>query len=148
MALSWGCPPTEDYLKLKTQVVGYNPTDESGYAKLVFENGKVAKIHWDDGSVLEIGNSWSNWQVISSDTTLTDRGNYAVDTSSGDITITLPSSGDITDFMCRLKNVGDGTLYIQTQGTDTIDGESSYTANVQYESVSIGDVGNGKFYIF
>jgi len=79
---------------------------------------------------------------------ITDSGLYIVDTNDYDISIILPSSGssDI-GYKITIKNIGIHQVIIQCQGTDKIDGASTYSLVSQYESVTIYDNLDGNFYI-
>ena len=56
-----------------------------------------------------------------------DAATILVSTTGGDITITLPSTADldITGYVYQIKHVaGTGTVYVQGEGSSTIDGDS------------------------
>ncbi len=50
MALSWGCPPTEEYLKIEEKPESFVPLTEEGYLKIVGFENKEIKVFWDDSS--------------------------------------------------------------------------------------------------
>lgn len=79
----------------------------------------------------------SNYTVTTSDTVL------LADAASGNITITLPaasSSSGYRFFIKRIDNSGN-TVTVQRAGSDTIDGATSQTLDLQYTSITV--VSNG-----
>lgn len=94
------------------------------------------------------GNQFKGPQTtVTTDTTL-DGNNGAVfgDTSSNDITITLPPAGDQKDRVYHVKKTAElNTLTIQGDGTETIDGEEAQEITNQYDSVTIQSTGSEWF---
>jgi hypothetical protein len=58
---------------------------------------------------------------------------YTVDCTSGTFTITLPTAAGITGRCYCVKNSGTGTITLATTSSQTIDGSTTKTLNVQYQ---------------
>jgi len=68
--LTLGCPPVTDYLKAREKTSAYNPVDEAGFTKLVFEGDtRQLAIHWADGTKTSIGVDTKKVLVSNTDTT-------------------------------------------------------------------------------
>ncbi len=52
MSISWGCPPTEDFLKLIEKSSGYSPLSEVGYGKLFIVEKRLYVKYSDDVQIL------------------------------------------------------------------------------------------------
>lgn len=59
------------------------------------------------------------------------------DTSSGNVTITLPDADGITKMFTIKKIASENTLNINTTDSQTIDGSTSVAITVRYESISV-----------
>lgn len=71
-----------------------------------------------------------------------DVDSYLVDTTTGDVTVTMPAAADMTYPITIAKKTGDAyTVTIDPYSTETIDGESSHELTVQTESVSVASDG-------
>ena len=77
---------------------------------------------------------------INSNTTLIEGYHYNCTNS---ITLTLPAIANISGGSeIRIKNMGSGTLTIDSNGSETIDGSSSnYELDIQYSAITL--VSNG-----
>lgn len=64
-----------------------------------------------------------------------------IDCTSGTFTVTLPTATGITGRQFTVKNSGAGTITIATTSSQTIDGASTYSLSMQYQSVML--VSNG-----
>lgn len=89
---------------------------------------------------------------ISSNTTLTPTSKQTevnrVDATSGNITITLPSAAAWLGKVYHTKKLdATGNSVILNPGSDTIDGASSLSFNVQYQSYSLFAAASGKWEI-
>ena len=62
---------------------------------------------------------------------------YVIDCTSGTFTVSLPTAVGITGRVYVIKNSGTGTITIDPNGAQTIDGLSAYTLAVRYESITI-----------
>lgn len=49
--ITFGCPPSSEYLKLLLKHIGWEPEDEEGFGKLVFQEDGSLALHLPDGSV-------------------------------------------------------------------------------------------------
>jgi hypothetical protein len=76
-------------------------------------------------------------------TTISDTDFYLINTSANSITITLPQISSLVNnkrihiFSDVGGNLSKNNLIIQTGGTDTICGNSSFTLNINYSSIQI-----------
>ena len=80
------------------------------------------------------------YAVITSNTTVSIGHHYSATNS---ITLTLPAiSSSVSGDEIRVKNIGSGTITIDSNGSETIDGSTSnYTLTVQYSAITL--VSNG-----
>jgi hypothetical protein len=62
---------------------------------------------------------------------------YVIDCTSGTFTVTLPASGARTGRILIIKNSGAGTITVDGNGAETIDGAATYSLAVQYATVQI-----------
>ncbi len=66
---------------------------------------------------------------------------------TGTFSITLPAASTLTaGEEIRIKNMGSGTITINRSGSDTIDGQTSYTLNVQFSAVTLVSSGSVNTY--
>jgi hypothetical protein len=81
--------------------------------------------------------------TITADTTInsaSDYNVYQIDTTSNQITITLPSTSGLSRiyiFSDIGGNLINNNLTFQTNGSDTIAGDSSFLMNINYSSIQI-----------
>ena len=68
--------------------------------------------------------------------TATD-ADYVIDCTSGTFTVTLPASSGRTGRILIIKNSGAGTITVDGNGAETIDGATTYSLSVQYATVQI-----------
>lgn len=68
---------------------------------------------------------------------------------TGTFTVTLPaaSSATATCKILDVKNVSTGVITVARAGSDTIDGATSYTLDVQYQNVTLASDGASAWYI-
>lgn len=78
-----------------------------------------------------------NYTVLSDD--------YVVEATSGGITLTLPTAVGIQGKILVLKNSSSGTVTIDGDGTETIDGGLTADLETQYESITI--ISNGSNWV-
>jgi len=77
-------------------------------------------------------------EEVATATTLTaDHFLVVVDTSSTNITITLPASALHKHRVYTIKNIGTGKVTIDANGSETIDGETTIELTLQYSYVTI-----------
>ena len=62
---------------------------------------------------------------------------YVIDCTSGTFTVTLPASSGRTGRILIIKNSGAGTITVDGNGAETIDGATTYSLSVQYATVQI-----------
>ena len=80
------------------------------------------------------------YTAVTSNATVAIGHHYSATNS---ITLTLPAiSSSVTGDEIRVKNIGSGTITIDSNGSETIDGSTSnYTLDVQYSAVTL--ISNG-----
>lgn len=74
---------------------------------------------------------------VAADTTTDGSGYYRVDSSGGDVTLTLASADALDGRETNIKNVGGGTTTVTTEETATIEGESSIEMGQDGQSVTV-----------
>ena len=62
---------------------------------------------------------------------------YVIDCTSGTFTVTLPASSGRTGRILIIKNSGAGTITVDGNASETIDGATTYSLSVQYATVQI-----------
>jgi hypothetical protein len=62
---------------------------------------------------------------------------YVIDCTSGTFTVTLPASSGRTGRILIIKNSGAGTITVDGNGAETIDGAATYAISVQYGTIQI-----------
>ena len=88
-------------------------------------------------------NTYSLSPIITANTTInpaSDYNVYQINTTSNAITITLPSTSGLSRiyiFSDVGGNLINNNLILQTDGSDTIAGQSSFTSNINYSSIQI-----------
>jgi hypothetical protein len=105
------------------------------------------------GNVLKVASGLPSWGTVNGTfTTGTQTTNYTVtstdtvvfaDATGGNVTITLPAASGVTGYRFYVKRI-DGsanTVTIARSGSDTIDGMTSFTLDLQY--TAFGVVSNG-----
>ena len=60
-------------------------------------------------------------------------------------TVTLPAASEATGKVYHIKNVGTGTITVDGNGSETIDGGTTAILTVQYESITILSSGSEWF---
>lgn len=68
--------------------------------------------------------------------TATD-ADYVIDCTANTFTVTLPASSGRTGRILIIKNSGAGTITVDGNGAETIDGAATYSLSVQYETIQI-----------
>ena len=71
-------------------------------------------------------------------------------TPSSDITVTIPSAGDVGEgYKYQIKNMSTNKITINPDGTETIDGAGNTTFDlaVQYQSVTLVSDGTSQWFI-
>ena len=99
------------------------PTDNTVDALQV--NGSISGIGFKQAYVTKTGAY-----------TATD-ADYVIDCTSGTFTVTLPASSGRTGRILIIKNSGAGTITVDGNAAETIDGAATYAISVQYGTVQI-----------
>jgi len=96
---------------------------------VIYKNGNIASI---GGLALSYKAVTTTYTVLATD--------YVVDCTANSFTVTLPTAVGITGRQYIIKNSGTGTIVVDANTTQTIDGQLTQTLN-QYDSLTI--VSNG-----
>lgn len=80
--------------------------------------------------------------INANDSATTDDLNILVDTSGGDITLSLPSIATVKGKIYFIKNIGGNWLYIARNGSDTIDGDTTSQLNQNGNIILFADTTN------
>ena len=89
-------------------------------------------------SINKLFNGYSNVTEISSDTTLTEDENFILgDSTSGDLTLTLPSVSTFSNKKYSIKKIDSSSNSVILSSTDLIDGDSSVTLSNQWDYIEI-----------
>lgn len=85
------------------------------------------------------------YRNISATYTATTSDDYFINITSGTFTLNLPTAATPYGQVYVIKNSGTGTVTVDPNGTQTIDGATTFTMNVQNGSITIiGDGSNWK----
>ena len=112
---------TKTFLRGNTMV---NTTTDNGVDELQV-NGSISGIGFKQAYVTKTGAY-----------TATD-DDYVIDCTSGTFTVTLPASSGRTGRILIIKNSGAGTITVDGNGAETIDGAATYSLSVQYATIQI-----------
>jgi hypothetical protein len=97
------------------------------------------------------GDPFNAWTVetVTVSTTLTNENTVLVDTTGGNIVITLPAASDNENKVYNVKRItgGGNSLTITPDGVDTIDGAANKTISSQWGVYTIVSDGTGWFII-
>ena len=126
------------------------------------DNKSYVNLRPSSNSSFELGSRFLRWKnifangayhgviSISADTTLAENNNAVLcDASSGTITVTLPASANYSGIRYHIKKTDSSSnvITISPDGSETIDGQSSYVVNNQYESITLVCDGSNWFII-
>lgn len=147
----------KESLSTAGQVLRYNPTNDQMTAlpyTFPTTDGSADQILKTDGagSLTFIdqpsggGGGTMTYSAVSATTTAQANYHYSC---TGTITINLPavsatSAGD----EIRIKNMGSGTITVDANSTEVIDGLETYTMSIQYEAISLISNGSTGWEIF
>ena len=107
------------------------------------------------GKFLGVASGLPAWTDMNTAAVNTRTGSYTIvngtdvvvlaDASSGNVTVTLPLASASTGYRFDIKRIDSSgnTCAIARSGSDTIDGQTSYSIPVQYTSVSVISNGSG-----
>ena len=126
------------------------------------DNKSYVNLRPSSNGSFELGSRFLRWKnifangayhgviSISADTTLAENNNAVLcDASSGTITVTLPASANYSGIRYHIKKTDSSSnvITISPDGSETIDGQSSYVVNNQYESITLVCDGSNWFII-
>lgn len=132
-----------DTSNLAAQAVTTTEVDGSGgtNGQVITTDGTAAGATW--GDVTPSDDAW-NHSTVTTDTTASDLDEYLVDSSSGAVTVTLPTPAAGT--RVRLKNIDDTNgVTLGRSGTENIDGSASDITLSLYESLEVVSDGTDWF---
>ncbi len=66
-----------------------------------------------------------------------DNTDYFIDCTANTFTVTLPTAVGITGRQCIIKNSGTGVITVDGNGSETIDGQTTWALPAQYDSITI-----------
>jgi hypothetical protein len=112
---------TKTFLRGNTMV---NTTTDNGVDELQV-NGSISGIGFKQAYVTKTG----AYTATNDD--------YVIDCTSGTFTVTLPASSGRTGRILIIKNSGAGTITVDGNGAETIDGAATYSLAVQYATIQI-----------
>ena len=112
---------TKTFLRGNTMV---NTTTDNGVDELQV-NGSISGIGFKQAYVTKTG----AYTATNDD--------YVIDCTSGTFTVTLPASSGRTGRILIIKNSGAGTITVDGNASETIDGAATYSLSVQYATVQI-----------
>jgi hypothetical protein len=112
---------TKTFLRGNTMV---NTTTDNGVDELQV-NGSISGIGFKQAYVTKTG----AYTATNDD--------YVIDCTSGTFTVTLPPSSGRTGRILIIKNSGAGTITVDGNGAETIDGAATYSLAVQYATIQI-----------
>jgi hypothetical protein len=101
-----------------------NTTSDNGVDELQV-NGSISGIGFKQAYVTKTG----AYTATNDD--------YVIDCTSGTFTVTLPASSGRTGRILIIKNSGAGTITVDGNASETIDGAATYSLSVQYATVQI-----------
>lgn len=120
------------------------PTADGTAGQVLTTNGSGA-ASWQDGG--GGGVSWT-YERKSANFTAVAGYHYSIDTTGGAVTVTLPASGTAAAAIRFKRRAGNNSVTINRAGSDTIDGETSYTMNNQHQANELVDSGLGAWEVF
>jgi hypothetical protein len=112
-------------------------------AKLAVEGTTLINTNTDNGvDELQVNGSISGIGFKQAYVTKTGaytatNDDYVIDCTSGTFTVTLPASSGRTGRILIIKNSGAGTITVDGNASETIDGAATYAISVQYGTIQI-----------
>lgn len=96
-----------------------------------FDNMDDRVVEIGGNLVLELKAKTTNYTTTSSDhTIICGAGNQT-------FTVTLLPAADVKNIIYNIKNIGTGTITIDGNSAETIDGATTQVISIQYDSISI-----------
>ena len=120
------------------------PTGAGSDGQVLTSDG-AGGVAWEDSA--GGGVSWT-YERKSADFTAVAGYHYSIDTTGGAVTVTLPASGTAAAAIRFKRRAGNNAVTINRAGSDTIDGETSYTMNNQHQANELVDSGLGAWEVF
>lgn len=119
-----------------------------GAAGQVLTTDGLGLVTWEDPAGGGGGGvSWT-YERKSANFTAVAGYHYSIDTTGGAVTVTLPASGTAAAAIRFKRRAGNNAVTINRAGSDTIDGETSYTMNNQHQANELVDSGLGAWEVF
>jgi hypothetical protein len=112
-------------------------------ARLVVDGSALINTNTDNGvDELQVNGSISGIGFKQAYVTKTGaytatNDDYVIDCTSGTFTVTLPASSGRTGRILIIKNSGAGTITVDGNASETIDGAATYSLAVQYATIQI-----------
>lgn len=136
----------------RKKVAMYDTTGATGDIYYRDASGNFVRLAaGSDGKTLRVSSGLPAWSDASSTYgTVTKTANYTIsatdtvvfaDTTSGNVTITLPSASGNAGYRFYIKRIDSSAHTCTVSSTDTIDGQTSFTLDLQYTCVTV--VSNG-----
>jgi len=133
----------KSYLNLETSALTINPNYED-FDVNFYKDTSGTWLEYDAGNdTFKLNASiYKNIIAKSADYIITDTDaiyTILMTTGASDKTITLPTASDNTGRILNIKKVDsdDGNVIIDGEGSETIDGSTTYTITIQYENITI-----------
>ena len=106
-------------------------------------NGSFGNVY--SGGIVQMLGVNVKYRNISATYTATTSDDYFINITSGTFTLNLPTAATPYGQVYVIKNSGTGTVTVDPNGSQTIDGATTFTMNVQNGSITIiGDGSNWK----
>ncbi|MFN5425576.1 MAG: hypothetical protein ACK5A2_09385 [Bacteroidota bacterium] len=106
-------------------------------------NGSFGNVY--SGGIVQMLGVNVKYRNISATYTATTSDDYFINITSGTFTLNLPTAATPYGQVYVIKNSGTGTITVDPNGSQTIDGATTFTMNVQNGSITIiGDGSNWK----
>ena len=114
--------------------------DDTGSANQVLKSDGSGVLSWTDQAS---GGGWT-YSAITANTTAQASYHYSCGAGNQSFTLTLPAiSGVSAGKEIRVKNMGTGTITIDSNGSEEIDGSTNnYTLDVQYSAITLVSTGS------
>lgn len=140
--------PRFDSTILTDQLAGSVSNPAAGSDKIINRSG-VLYVKDSSGTETQIltGLASNEYSAKSADYTITDTDNVrtvGMTTSSTNRTVTLPTAADNTHRIITVKKVdsGTGTVTVDGESSETIDGETGFVIYNQYSSITVQSTGS------
>lgn len=103
--------------------------------------GSTIFAYYNTGTSSAQSSVVTSYRAITS-TYTASASDYTIDATSGTFTLSLPTAVGITGQIYVIKNSGSGTITVDPSGSETIDGQTTWTISVQYNSFTIQSNGS------